>query len=163
MTAPDMTPGASIDLHSHHCDVEHDFRDIKVTMSTERILAHSRDVFVKELFTPLAAYNLVAQIRRKGSTTPAEFHGCTEHILKDISKANTIATARRMSWPLQASNPIGIAGTDPTRPRPQRLQKNTPRRHKTTMRTKNNDRKENSTAMTKLRPLGDNPDCSAHR
>lgn len=67
VTTPDITRAEAIELYAHRYDIEHDIRDIKVTMNTERIRAHSRDMFVKELFTSLVAYNLVIQFRREAA------------------------------------------------------------------------------------------------
>ncbi len=44
-----------------------DIRDVKVTLNTERIRAHSREMFEKELLTSLVAYNLVVQFRREAA------------------------------------------------------------------------------------------------
>lgn len=48
-------------------DVEHDIRDIKVTLDTENIRAHSVEMFRKELFSSMVAYNLVIQFRRQAA------------------------------------------------------------------------------------------------
>ncbi len=48
-------------------DVEFDIRDLKVTMDVENIRAKSVEMFKKELYTSIVAYNLVAQFRRQAA------------------------------------------------------------------------------------------------
>jgi hypothetical protein len=48
-------------------DVEHDIRDVKVTLGTERIRAKSVEMVHKELLTSIVAYNLVVQFRRQAA------------------------------------------------------------------------------------------------
>lgn len=55
------------EYYSFRYDVEHDIRDIKVTLNTENIRARSVDMFRKELLTSMVAYNLVIQFRRQAA------------------------------------------------------------------------------------------------
>lgn len=48
-------------------DVEFDIRDLKVTLDAENIRAKSVEMFKKELYTSVVAYNLVAQFRRQAA------------------------------------------------------------------------------------------------
>jgi len=48
-------------------DVEHDIRDVKVTLDTENIRAKSVTMVQKELLTSIVAYNLVIQFRRQAA------------------------------------------------------------------------------------------------
>ena len=48
-------------------DVEHDIRDVKVSLNTERIRAKSVEMMQKELLTSIVAYNLVMQFRRQAA------------------------------------------------------------------------------------------------
>lgn len=48
-------------------DVEHDIRDVKVTLDTENIRAKSVSMVKKELLTSIVAYNLVIQFRRQAA------------------------------------------------------------------------------------------------
>jgi len=66
-TTSDISRAEAIALYLHRYDVEHDIRDVKVTLNTERIRAHSEDMFRKELLTSLVAYNLVVQFRREAA------------------------------------------------------------------------------------------------
>jgi hypothetical protein len=48
-------------------DVEHDIRDVKVSLDTENIRAKSVAMVRKELLTSIVAYNLVMQFRRQAA------------------------------------------------------------------------------------------------
>lgn len=48
-------------------DVEFDIRDFKVTLDAENIRAKSVEMFKKEFYTSVVAYNLVAQFRRQAA------------------------------------------------------------------------------------------------
>ena len=54
-------------LYCRRYDVEFDIRDVKVTLDTENIRAKSVEMFKKELYTSIVAYNLVAQFRRQAA------------------------------------------------------------------------------------------------
>jgi hypothetical protein len=58
---------SAADLYCRRYDVEFDIRDVKVTLDTENIRAKSLEMFRKELFTSIVAYNLVAQFRRQAA------------------------------------------------------------------------------------------------
>ena len=53
--------------YARRYDVEHDIRDIKVTLDTENIRARSVEMVRKELLTSMVAYNLVVQFRRQAA------------------------------------------------------------------------------------------------
>ena len=55
------------EYYSRRYDVEHDIRDVKVTLNTERIRARSVEMVQKELLTSIVAYNLVVQFRRQAA------------------------------------------------------------------------------------------------
>jgi hypothetical protein len=54
-------------LYQRRYDVEFDIRDFKVTLDAENIRAKSVEMFKKELYTSVIAYNLVAQFRRQAA------------------------------------------------------------------------------------------------
>lgn len=56
-------------FYERRYDVEHDIRDIKVTLDTEKIRARSVAMVKKELLTSIIAYNLVVQFRREAAKT----------------------------------------------------------------------------------------------
>ena len=55
------------EFYARRYDVEHDIRDVKVTLDTENIRAKSVEMFKKELLTSMVAYNLVVQFRRQAA------------------------------------------------------------------------------------------------
>lgn len=55
------------ELFKRRVDVEIDIRNLKVVMDTENIRAKSVDMFKKELYTSVVAYNLVGQIRSQAA------------------------------------------------------------------------------------------------
>jgi hypothetical protein len=55
------------DIYNRRYDIEFDIRDLKVTMDAENIRAKSVEMFKKELYTSVVAYNLVAQFRRQAA------------------------------------------------------------------------------------------------
>lgn len=67
VTTLELSPAQAGELYSYRYDVEHDIRDLKVSLNTERIRARSEAMFYKELWTSLVAYNLVIQFRRQAA------------------------------------------------------------------------------------------------
>ena len=67
VTTLEMDALSSADLYNRRYDVEFDIRDIKVTMDTENIRAKSVDMFKKELYASVVAYNLTVQFRRQAA------------------------------------------------------------------------------------------------
>lgn len=55
------------ELYRRRYDVEFDIRDVKVTLDTENLRAKSVEMFYKEFYTSIVAYNLVAQFRRQAA------------------------------------------------------------------------------------------------
>ena len=55
------------EFYRRRYDVEHDIRDVKVTLNTECIRAKSVSMVKKELLTSIVAYNLVVQFRRQAA------------------------------------------------------------------------------------------------
>ena len=55
------------EYYARRYDVEHDIRDVKVTLNTEQIRARSVEMVKKELLTSIVAYNLVVQFRRQAA------------------------------------------------------------------------------------------------
>lgn len=54
-------------LYRRRYEVEFDIRDVKVTLDAENIRAKSVEMFHKELYASVMAYNLVAQFRRQSA------------------------------------------------------------------------------------------------
>jgi len=55
------------EFYSYRYDVEHDIRDIKVSLDTENVRAKSVAMVKKELLTSIVAYNLTVQFRRQAA------------------------------------------------------------------------------------------------
>jgi hypothetical protein len=55
------------ELYKYRVQVEFDIRNLKVVLDTENIRAKSVDMFKKELYTSVVAYNLVGQFRRQAA------------------------------------------------------------------------------------------------
>jgi Transposase DDE domain len=55
------------EAYSNRYDVEHDIRDLKVTMKLEKIRARSEAMVRKEILCSVVAYNLVLEFRREAA------------------------------------------------------------------------------------------------
>lgn len=55
------------EYYGHRYDVEHDIRDLKVTLGIENIRAKSEEMVRKELLCSLVAYNLLVHLRREAA------------------------------------------------------------------------------------------------
>lgn len=80
-------------------DVEHDIRDVKVTLDTENIRARSESMVKKELLTSIVAYNLVIQFRRQA----AELAGVASRRLSFTGLWNTFESFLLTQPPCGAS------------------------------------------------------------
>jgi hypothetical protein len=54
----------ALELYGHRYDVEHDIRDLKVTLGIDNLRARSDEMVRKEMLCSMVAYNLVVQLRR---------------------------------------------------------------------------------------------------
>jgi hypothetical protein len=59
--------GEAAEAYSHRYDVEHNIRDLKVTMKLEKIRAQSEEMVRKEILCSVVAYNLVLEFRREAA------------------------------------------------------------------------------------------------
>ena len=64
MTTLHIPATESGELYKRRYDVEHDIRDVKVTLETEKLRCKTEEMVRKELVTSMLAYNLVVQFRR---------------------------------------------------------------------------------------------------
>jgi DDE family transposase len=67
VTALELEGLTASKLYCRRYDVEFDIRDVKVTLDTENIRAKNVEMFKKEFYTSIVAYNLVAQFRRQAA------------------------------------------------------------------------------------------------
>jgi hypothetical protein len=67
VTSMDLESRQAADLYARRYDVEHDIRDLKVTLGVEDIRAQSDEMVRKEMLCSMVAYNLVVQLRREAA------------------------------------------------------------------------------------------------
>ena len=67
VTTLDVSSAVAAEYYSHRYDVEHDIRDMKVSLGIEKIRAKSVEMVQKELLCSIVAYNLVVQLRREAA------------------------------------------------------------------------------------------------
>lgn len=67
VTQMSLSSQSAADLYARRYDVEHDIRDLKVTLGVERIRAQSDEMVQKEVLCSMVAYNLVVQLRREAA------------------------------------------------------------------------------------------------
>jgi hypothetical protein len=130
-------------------DVEHDIRDLKVTMGIEKIRAQSEEMVRKELLCSMVAYNLVLEFRREA----AKIAQVPPRRLSFTGVWNTFETFLIRQPPCEASKwleryeqALYIASQDklPNRPGRSFPRKAHPRRSKSTKFMKTSDREENT-------------------
>lgn len=64
----ELEPAEAIELYGlRYTSVEHDIRDLKVTLNLERMAAESESMVKKEILCSMVAYNLVVQFRRQAA------------------------------------------------------------------------------------------------
>jgi len=68
VTSMELTSGQAAELYARRYDVEHDIRDLKVTLGVENMRAQSDEMVRKEMLCSMVAYNLVVQLRREAAT-----------------------------------------------------------------------------------------------
>ena len=150
VTTPDVPRTQAIALYLKRYDVEHDIRDVKVTLNTERIRARSREMFEKELLTSLVAFNLVVQFRREAAAKAGlpprrlSFTGVWNTFQSFFLKLSPASTAEQ--WESRYERALEMASKDVLRHRPGRTypRRAHPRRPKTTKSQKAARKKHNN-------------------
>lgn len=66
-TTLEVPSRAAAEIYGRRYDVEHDIRDMKVSLGIENIRAKSDSMVQKELLCSVVAYNLVVQLRREAA------------------------------------------------------------------------------------------------
>ena len=64
VTNMSLSAEQALKLYGRRYDVEHDIRDLKVTLGIENLRAQSDEMIRKEMLCSMVAYNLVVQLRR---------------------------------------------------------------------------------------------------
>lgn len=67
ITTMPIPSDTAAEYYRHRYDVEHDIRDVKVSMGIENIRAKSDEMVQKELLCSVVAYNLVVELRREAA------------------------------------------------------------------------------------------------
>jgi hypothetical protein len=67
VTTLEVSSELAAEFYGRRYDVEHDIRDMKVTLGIENIRAKSDEMVQKELLCSVVAYNLVVQLRREAA------------------------------------------------------------------------------------------------
>jgi hypothetical protein len=67
VTTLEVPSETAVEFYGHRYDVEHDIRDMKVSLGIENIRAKSDEMVRKELLCSVVAYNLVVQLRREAA------------------------------------------------------------------------------------------------
>jgi hypothetical protein len=67
VTTLTITSKAAAAMYRRRYDVEHDIRDLKVSLGIEKIRAKSDEMVQKELLCGVTAYNLVLELRREAA------------------------------------------------------------------------------------------------
>lgn len=132
------------ELYRRRYDVEHDIRDVKVTLKTETTRAKSVEMVKKELLTSIVAYNLVVQFRRQAAAVA----GLPPRRLSFTGVWNTFQSfllhqppCHAEEWTARFERALNIAARDklPNRPGRSYPRRAHPRRPKSTkfMKTQN--------------------------
>ena len=67
VTSMELSSEQAAELYARRYDVEHDIRDLKVTLGVENMRAQSDEMVRKEMLCSMVAYNLVVQLRREAA------------------------------------------------------------------------------------------------
>lgn len=67
VTSMSLSSEQTAGLYARRYDVEHDIRDLKVTLGVEDMRAQSDEMVRKEMLCSMVAYNLVVQLRREAA------------------------------------------------------------------------------------------------
>ena len=144
-----LTSQVAAEHYKRRYDVEHDIRDVKVSLKTENIRAQSVSMMKKELLTSFVAYNLVVQSRRQA----AALAGVPPRRLSFTGVWNTFQSflltqppCSGPQWIERYEAALKVAARDklPNRPGRSYPRKAHPRRPKSTKFMKQQTRKENA-------------------
>ncbi len=147
------------EFYSHRYDVEHDIRDLKVTMSLETIRCRTDEMVQKELLTSIVAYNLVIQFRRQAAAAarlPPRRLSFTEVWNTFQSFLLNLPPCGAPEWQERFDKALRVASKDklPNRPGRTFKRKAHPRRQKSTkfMKSENKNKTDDSQISTPEKP-----------
>ena len=102
--------------YSRRYDVEHDLRDLKVTMRLEKIRAGSQEMVRKEILCSVVAYNLVLEFRRQAANVaklpPRRLEASLACGTRLKSTSCTRLPARGSQWIERYEKALNIASKD---------------------------------------------------
>ena len=155
------------EFYSRRYDVEHDIRDIKVSMSLETLRCRSEVMVKKELLTSVVAYNLVVQFRRQAAEVAKlpprrlSFKGVWDTFRSFLLNQPPCSTPE---WQDRYANALRIASRDKLPNRPGRTfpRKTHPRRPKSTkfMKSQTQNNEPNVVQKPNRVPLAASPQAS---
>ena len=159
VTTLGITAEVAADFYSHRYDVEHDIRDLKVTMSLETIRGRADQMVQKELLTSIVAYNLVIQFRRQAASVaglPPRRLSFTEVWNTFQSFLLNLPPCGAPEWQERFDKAVRVASKDklPNRPGRTFKRKAHPRRQKSTkfMKSENKNKTDDSQNPTPEKP-----------
>ena len=155
VTSLALTSEQAAELYARRYDVEHDIRDLKVTLGVENLRAQSDAMVRKEILCSMVAYNLVVQLRRQA----AKFAKLPPRRLSFTGVWNTMQScllhqtgADLPTWQDRYAMAIEMASKDklPNRPGRSYPRRAHPRRPKSTkfMKTAKSPSQENDNSNT---------------
>ena len=158
------------EFYSRRYDVEHDIRDIKVSMSLETLRCRSEVMVKKELLTSVVAYNLVVPFRRQAAEVAKlpprrlSFKGVWDTFRSFLLNQPPCSTPE---WQDRYANALRIASRDKLPNRPGRTfpRKTHPRRPKSTkfMKSQTQNNEPNIVQKPNRVPLGYRPRLDSAR
>lgn len=147
VTTLEISAEQAAECYRRRYDVEHDIRDLKVTMLLENLRCRSVDMVKKELLTSVVAYNLVIHFRRQAAEVaklPPRRLSFTEVWYTFSSFLLHQPPCTSSEWQLRYDAALQIASKDklPNRPGRSYKRKAHPRRQKSTKFMQNESQKE---------------------
>jgi hypothetical protein len=121
VTSMELDGDQAAELYDRRYDVEHDIRDIKVTLNLENVRAQSDEMVRKEMLCSMVAYNLVVQLRREAAKVARlpprrlSFSGCWYTMQSCLLHQSGCDAS---TWQQRYADAILMASTDklPNRP-----------------------------------------------
>ena len=147
VTSIELESDKASELYDRRYDVEHDIRDIKVTLNLENVRAQSDEMVRKEILCSMVAYNLVVQLRREAAKVARlpprrlSFSRCWYTMQSCLLHQSECDAS---TWQQRYAKAIAMASTDklPIRPGRSFPRRAHPKRPKSTKFMKNETKKE---------------------
>ena len=154
VTTLGISAAHAAEFYSRRYDVEHDIRDLKVSLSLETMRSRSVEMMKKELLTSVVAYNLVIQFRRQAAdlaNLPPRRLSFKEVWYTFRSFLLSQPPCSASEWQARYAEALRIASKDklPNRPGRSYKRKAHPRRPKSTKFMKLNNQKQEQQPVQK--------------